>query len=151
MDDIRATIAAHGWIVMRIDADDQGPGFAYTIGLEDSFAHPEVILVGLRMETAQVVLNNVVANIRGGATYGAAEAYSEILKGYSVTFRSVPEYQHAAYLGTALRYYGERAFRALQLIYPNRDGLWPWDTEVSNAFRELQPVLADTPLPDWAS
>ncbi len=151
MDDIRATIATYGWMVMRIDEDDQGPGFAYTIGLEQSFAHPEVIVVGLRMDTAQTVLNNVGADIRGGAAYAAGLIYTDILDAYSVTFRRVPEYQYAAYLGAARRYYAERAFRALQLIYPSRDGRWPWDTEAAEAFREAQPVLADTPLPDWAS
>ena len=151
MKDIQATIATYGWMVMRINADARGPGFAYTIGLEQTLSHPEIIVVGLSMDIAHGVLNDAGADIRRGETFIAGRTYSNVLDTYDVTFRVVPEYQFSAYLGHGCRFYEDRPFRALQLIYPNRDGRWPWDPEAADAFRDVQPVLADTGVPDWAS
>lgn len=39
---------------------------------------------------------------------------------------------------------------AVQMIYPDRHGRWPWDEGVSDAFRHQQPVLETDPVPEWA-
>src|SRR6185503_14718031 len=69
---------------------------------------------------------------------------------YDVTFRRVPEYQYGAYLGWGMRFYAHDSFPVLQMIYPDREGRWPWQDGVSPGIRALQPVLADEPEPPWA-
>ena len=147
---IAADIATYGWSVIKIEADDRGPGFAYTIGLHQRFEHPEVIIVGLRSATAHAILNDVGEDIRGGARYRVGEVCSTVLEGYDVTFRVVPVFQYPAYLGTASRFYGDESFSVVQLVYPDRDRRWPWQEGVSDEFRAAQPILADSPFPDWA-
>ena len=39
------TIENHGWAVIRVSADADGPSFAYSIGLYQTFEHPEIIIV----------------------------------------------------------------------------------------------------------
>ena len=151
LEEFAADVATYGWVVMKVAANSPpDPDFAYSIGLFQSYGHPEIILVGLPEGIAHQIINDVGAAVRAGKRYTAGSTSGEFLEGYNVTFRVVPDYQFGAYLGWGCRYYGERAFPALQLVYPDRAGRWPWHDEASDAFRAAQPVLADTPEPPWA-
>ena len=75
-DSIAADIAAYGWSVLKVEADGVGPGFAYTIGLQQRFDHPEIIIVGLRSATAHMVLNDVGEDVCGGARFAAGRPCS---------------------------------------------------------------------------
>lgn len=88
--------------------------------------------------------------MRSGRHFTAGGAHDDFLEGYEVTFRAVPPYQFAAWLGTGVRFYDGESFPALQLVYPDRAGRWPWQEGVAPAFRERQPILADEPEPDWS-
>lgn len=150
LDDLRADVATHGWVVMRISADGPGPDFAYSIGMHGNLAHSEIIIVGLPLDIAHQIINDVGDAVHRGRRYVAGAVSDEFLEGYSVTFHAVPAYQYGAYLGLGLRYYGDESFPVLQLIYPDREHRWPWQDGVSPGFRENQPVLADEPEPPWA-
>jgi hypothetical protein len=136
---------------MRVSADPPGPDFAYSIGLYEHFRHAEVIIVGLPLDIAHQIINDLGAAVRRGERYVAGATSEEFLEGYSVTFRAVPQYQYDAYLGWARRYYGDEVlFPVLQMIYPDRESRWPWQEGVAAGFRENQPVLADQAEPPWA-
>ena len=150
VNELLAEVATHGWIVMRISADGPGPDFAYSIGLVRTYGHPEVIVVGLPLDVAQRIINDLGKAVRDGARFRAGEISDAFLKDYDVTFRAVPGYQYGAYLGWGRRVYGDSDFPVLQLIYPDRAGRWPWQDGVSLQFRALQPVLADESEPPWA-
>ena len=55
-----------GWHVIGIEEDEEGPGFAYTIGLHHSFEHPEVIVFGLRTETLFQIVDTIGEAVRDG-------------------------------------------------------------------------------------
>jgi len=149
--DLLDTIETHGWAVMKIAAEADGPSFAYSIGLYRTFGHPEIIILGLGSDTAHKLINDVGDAVRQGVLVRAGETSSAFLNDFACTFRRVPPHQYRAYLGRALWYYGDQSFPALQFIYPDRHGRWPWDEGVHPDFRRLQPVLADEPEPPWAS
>ena len=149
--DLDADIAAHGWVVIRIEEDARGPAFAYSIGLTARFGHPEIIILGLPLDVAHDIINLVGDAVRRGSRYVAGGTYDEFLEGYDVTFRAVPRHQYDAYLGTALRFYDNESFTTLQLVYPTREGVWPWQDGAPESFRNRQPVLADESEPPWAS
>ncbi len=37
--------------------------------------------------------------------------------------------------------YGDVDVPVLQLVYPDKQGRWPWDADVREGFRDSQPVL----------
>jgi hypothetical protein len=43
-------IEKYGLQVMHVFGDELGPGFSYSIGLFESYNHPEVIIIGLRQD-----------------------------------------------------------------------------------------------------
>jgi hypothetical protein len=145
-----ADVAQYGLHIINVPAGEQSPGFAYTVGLPHSFSHPEIIVFGLRRETMHTLLNDAAELIREGHRFSAGEVTSALLEGYACTFRNVPETQQGAYLGWAQWFndYGE--LQVLHMIYPDREGHWPWEKGVSEAFQQLQPVLETAPVPDWA-
>ena len=140
---MRADIATYGWHVIKVFEDDEGPGFAFTIGLYKRFDHPELIVFGLPLDTMHLMLNAAGEAVRAGQAYTVGQSYDDILEGYSCTFRPVPRGQYGAYLGSAEWYYDGDDFPALQLIWPDRERRYPWAAPVDAWIRKAQPVLAD--------
>jgi hypothetical protein len=140
-----ADIDRFGWIVRRIIADE-GPDFAFSIGLFHSFGHPELLIYGLAPNVIGHVINEIGERIRDGERYVAGQTVNGFLEGYAVTFRPIPLAQYAAHLGGAIRHYRGRDFPALQVVYPDFEHRWPWDAGVDNELLEAQPVLAERPV-----
>jgi hypothetical protein len=140
---MRADIATHGWHVIKVFEDAEGPGFAFTIGLYKRFAHPELVVFGLPLETMHLMLNAAGEAIRAGQTFGVGQKSDDILQGYSCTFRPFPREHYEAYLGSGRWFYDGDDFPALQLIWPDREHRFPWAAPVDGWIRQAQPVLAD--------
>jgi hypothetical protein len=49
--EMQADIATYGWHVIKVFEDDEGPSFAFTIGLYKRFGHPELVVFGLPLDT----------------------------------------------------------------------------------------------------
>jgi len=144
---IVADVAEYGWHVMNVFAEEGRPGFSYSIGLSVTFRHPEIILFGLRSETAHQLINLVGNAVQEGKSFEDGSVSSDFLSGYDCVFLSVPRRFYEDYLGFGLWFYGEESFPVLQLVYPDRNGHWPWEPEAGEGFRQAQPVLADGVLP----
>ena len=143
-------VAKHGWHVLKVMEDGKGPGFAYTMGLHYSFGHPELILVGLPLDVAHSVLNVAGEAIRLGEQYSEGVESAAFLEDRLCTFRNVPERQYRNYLGWNVWFYDGETFSALQLVWADEDGRWPWDAAVDPWVRDNQPVIEDQGDPPWA-
>jgi hypothetical protein len=140
---MRDDIATFGWHVIKVFEDDEGPAFAFTIGLYKRFQHPELIVFGLPLDTMHLMLNASGEAVRAGQVYTVGQSSDDILHGYSCTFRPVPRRHYEAYLGSALWYYDEDDFPALQLVWPDREHRYPWAAPTDAWIRHAQPILAD--------
>ena len=143
-----ADVHKYGWHVLKVLEDDEGPGFAYTVGLYHSFRHPELMIVGLPLDVAHAILNLAGEAIRRGAQYSVDVETEDLLEERTCRFRRVPESEYQNYLGWDLWFYDGPAFPALQVIWPDRAGRWPWDPLVDPSIRNIQPVIgaeADPP------
>ena len=69
-------IEEFGWHVVMIPDDDEGPAFAYSIGLFKSFGHPEVILFGLDLGVMHQIINLIGEEVRLGRRFSDGEAVS---------------------------------------------------------------------------
>jgi len=136
-----ANIARVGWAVLGIPEDDEGPGYAFTIGLYRAFAYPEVVLFGLPWEVTYGFLNNIGAAVKGGKRYEAGEEYHDLAVGYPAAFVAVDRGHYREYLGTAGWFYRGWDFPAVQLVYPDRHGAYPWDAGTAPGYWRRQPVL----------
>jgi hypothetical protein len=107
--------------------DDDGPSFAYTVGLF-GVGHPELVIVGSGVHTSAGVLNELSDRVRAGGS---------LLPGQLITFeqwprRIVPETvpNPGEILYAANRHYqrpAEVSVPALQLSYDDTSGRFPWE------------------------
>jgi hypothetical protein len=137
-------VERYGLHITNILAEGELPPFSFTIGLYKTWRHPEVLIYGLKHESAQDILNGVADELRRGRAFSAGEEYEGLLEGYRCTFKPIPASQIAEHLGVASWFYEHEPFPASQLIYPDRSHRWPWDPGTTETFRRQQLVLADT-------
>lgn len=140
---IHNDIARLGWHVVRMLAGKGEPSYAYSIGLQRTYRHPELIVFGLPPATMQGILERLVAEVRWGTCFAAGDRTGVALDECECAFRDVPARFHDTHFGYAVGYYGNVAFSALQCVWPDRSGCYPWDPEFDEALRKVQPVLAD--------
>ncbi|MFN2596948.1 MAG: DUF4262 domain-containing protein [Pyrinomonadaceae bacterium] len=139
----RSDVRKYGWQVLGVFEDETGPAFAYTIGLYQTFKHPEVLMIGLELEFMQGILNNIGDDIKSGRRYEAGRAYPGIVENYDCSFQKIDEQFYGEYLGTAIRFYKRRDFPAFQCVFPDMKGCFPWDKGVNPELLEMQPVLTE--------
>lgn len=138
-----ADIEQYGWAVQVVMETEGEPAFAYTIGLVRNFDHPELIIVGLKYESMFGILDVCGVDVRNGRRFEDGKVYDDCLEGYAAIFRSVPKFEYRNYIGYACWFDGSWDIPVLQLIYPDKEGRWPWDEGVTPGFLWQQPVLAD--------
>ncbi|HZH90257.1 MAG TPA: DUF4262 domain-containing protein [Pyrinomonadaceae bacterium] len=139
-------VAEYGWHVVMVFEDDEGPGFAYTVGLYQTFRHPEILIIGLNVDLMSNILNSVGDDIKTGTIYEAGKEYSEIVENYKCSFQKIDESFYTDFLGTGIWFYKGKPFPALQCVYPDISGHYPWHKNCNPALIEMQPLLTGTSL-----
>ncbi|ABS26806.1 DUF4262 domain-containing protein [Anaeromyxobacter sp. Fw109-5] len=138
---VLADVAEVGWHVVQ--AVETGRSHAFTIGLFRSFDHPEVVLFGFGPEIREAALDRLGARVRAGERFEDGGVADGILADRPVTFRVVARRHYLAYLGYAGWYHGGPRFPALQAVWPDAEGRFPWERWFSPALREAEPILSE--------
>ncbi len=148
MNDYERTVLANvekfGWHCTSVAprSGDEGESFSYTIGLSQTFDSTELIMFGLPSDTAHSIFSIFVDRLREGRPIPLESPSDDLLKDYPCVFVPVPRARYSDYVFSALWYYAEQEFRLHQLVYPDREGRFPWHPQAVAAFREQQPVLS---------
>ncbi|MEO8888963.1 MAG: DUF4262 domain-containing protein [Jatrophihabitantaceae bacterium] len=121
----------HGWAIQGVLGEDseQVPGFSYTVGLW-GFGHPELVVFGLEYEHAGRLLNEVGEQIRGGLTLVGSEGAHAGSMHPSHRLRVFPVPNPESVILLAQEQYrtdGGRVIPALQLVYADLLGAYPWE------------------------
>jgi hypothetical protein len=132
-DEVRATIRKHGWFVQYIESD-RVP-FAYTIGLDD-WDLPELMITAVSPQRATRLLNRVAADMVRGHVPNPGQQIA-IPGGPLVEVVKVDHPE--AHLRFAM-VFGRPDLRALQLVWADGRGRWPWSATFCDG-RRRQPVL----------
>lgn len=148
---VRSDVQEFGWHCLSVlpRKGESGEAFTYTIGLAETFGHPEIMIFGLNNETSHWILNDCVQIIRDGATLQPDVEYFDILGGgYAVTFKCVRTECLSEYFGAAVRFYDGKEFSGLVLFWPNKQHLFPWQEADSLAQREALNIVQPLNPPD---
>lgn len=160
---LEGVIAEHGWTIHTVlppaDDPDLDPPFAHTVGLSGPrFGHPELLVVGLGRDTAQVVLTDLCERVRDGQRLHAGQRLSEVLEdvaGGAVQVELLRVDDAAdprAPLSAANRLYGHGGpVDAFQVVWPDHNHRFPWDPGCDGAIRALQPLLGRRATPTGPS
>jgi hypothetical protein len=133
-----------GWHVLLIPEGDEGPPFAYSVGLYRTFGHAEVIVLGLDLDLMHRMINLIGDEVRQGRRFDDGGTASGILEGYDVRFHAVVRRHHAEHFGYAHWFYKGDDFPALQCLWPDKQGRFPTDGDFAEPLRARQPLLVSS-------
>ena len=140
IDDIRD----YGVHIMHVHDDDQQPGFTYSVGLFETYAHPEVIIFGLKIDLSSVLIKNMAYDIKEGKTFTGGEFHADVLDDFLCYFDLVDRSHYREYVGWNRWFYEGDNFPLLQCVYPTVQGIFPWK-EFSEDTRWFCPMLIAPP------
>jgi Domain of unknown function (DUF4262) len=144
-DEIAEIVRQYGWYAANVN--DHDPPFVYTIGLMETYRHPELIIFGLEGDNAHALFSGLVRGMRAGQSYVTPGVHTVTLGGdeHRVGFRRVDPSQHPLYLGFAMGFLtnvgriGE--LEAMQAYWPDSDGRFPFEAGCDLGVCQLQPRL----------
>lgn len=133
-----------GWSVQLIAAGETAaePAFAYTIGLFHNYRHPELIVLGLRHELMESMLDTLGQRIKAGQTFSAHDRVPDVIADFDVTLRPVTAPQSfREHVGYARWFYKGNEFPLFQLVWPDKQARFPGEPGTNEAFNRQQPLL----------
>ena len=140
-------VQRHGWHVLKIQEDEEGPAFAYSVGLEWSFGHPEIAVFGLDLDLMHRMINEIGEGIRKGDRFHDLDESGDVLDGFNVMFRRVDARHHREHFGYALWFAQGAPLTLLQCIWPDNRHRFPWHPGFPPSLSMRQPLLTDNR--DW--
>lgn len=139
--DTKLNIEKYGLQVIMVSATNYCPSFAYSIGLTQTYKHPEIICFGLPDELGHAIINDIASMIQNGDSIDTKKIYTNIFKDSRAAFLKVDKRNIDDYFGAALNYYGDKHFEAMQLVWTDRNDILPWEDNFEEEFLYKQPLL----------
>jgi len=141
----RRDVELYGWHVVMIQGDEE-PGFLFTIGLWQSYRHPEIILFAPSEDPSDMAgrIQPVAESVSEGAVFETGTVHEKLFGRFAGSFRTVELPWYPWFLGTAMAFYGGTDFPVLQLFWPDREGTFPWERGFSAELHPFQPFLFET-------
>ncbi len=140
----RMRMLSDGFSLQVVGASPSFPCFVYTIGLHHTYKHPELVVVGIpNIDQSVSVLLIAIELIRNGSRFDTDQIASAgmLSDDYATAFRSVHPERIEDIFGMACRVYGHSQFNAVQVVWPDRAGRFPFDAEFEERYRQQQPLL----------
>lgn len=136
-------VQEHGWSVVVVAAEHEQPGWAYSVGMWHTMRSPEVCMFGLRGRDMHAWLNAVGQQVEAGQPLRAGEERLGVLDGFPVTVRPVHPSWYVDLFGFALDFYRvpPGTLPMMQLSWPDRHGVFPWQPGAGERCRAHQPML----------
>jgi hypothetical protein len=97
----------------------------YTVGLQQTYGHPELVISELAGDIAHGMARSAVEAIEEGTAFSHGQRSDAILEGYDVAYAAIEPITAGRWLPLAAWYYEDRPWRALQLVWPDRAGRFP--------------------------
>jgi hypothetical protein len=138
-------ISEYGWHCVGILPEKDAPPYSFTVGLYHTYHHPELIIFGVKSAVAHKILANAVAGLPVHRL-DLSQTSNGLLEGYPCCFVEVSKKQYYEYVGFARWYYRGNDFPLYQIVWPSREGHFPWHPKASEEFRLAQPVIADATM-----
>ena len=134
-------IEKYGCHIIHVLAVDNLPNFSYSIGLFETYQKPEIIIIGLKQNIQQVLLNNIAYDYKEGRVLESGKMHGDILDDYECLLLDVEKKHYDEYVGQAIDYYKEKKFPLIQIIWPTPSNMYPFDKDAPDGFKKWQPVL----------
>lgn len=123
-----ADVEKYGWHCLHVHDEGELPYWSFSIGVFQSWRHPEFVVFGLPDTVAHDLLHELVERAKAGETFSHGREYDDVLEGFGCRFVRVDPQWYSQFLGYAQWFYEtEDGFPVLQLVWPDKHGRYPWE------------------------
>ncbi|WP_010546067.1 DUF4262 domain-containing protein [Sphingomonas elodea] len=144
-------VREYGWAYTAVLADAQGPSFCFTTGLWLATGHPELILFSMKRDIARDVFADLFRDAKAGNRLAVGQASNQVFSNLPAYAFPVAKRFYAEYLGRSRWFYDGDDFPCLQIVWPDRDGEFPWQQGFDLEFVDDQPDLTERGWPQEVS
>jgi hypothetical protein len=136
-------VAQYGWHIPHIFADETGPCYSFSVGFYLKFGHPEILVMGLSQPVAHKFINLIGGHLMTGRVFHPRERTDVLAQGFECCFIPIATEHYQEYLGYDIWFYRslKQPFPALQLVWPDKQGRFPWESDYDQRFFSLQKLL----------
>ncbi len=138
---ISSDVAKHGFHVAIVPGDGYSPTFAYTIGLYKTYGYPELICFGLHQDLLHSMLWSGKELLDKQPTPDQSLGYPDFIGDYDVRLLTVAKEWYRYYFGYGIWFNQGLDFPALQLVWPDKKALFPWEEGFNPSWKAGQPLL----------
>lgn len=132
-------IKKFGWHAVGVGSGADSlaePTFIYTVGLRETFDHPELVVSGLPMQTAHSLISSAISILQENPLE-AGELLEGIVMGWPVRIDEVDS-DYLRNFSVARDYYQDDHVAFLQIIWPDSEGIMPGSDEVNEVVDKVQ-------------
>jgi Domain of unknown function (DUF4262) len=139
---VASDVKAHGCHVVSVfDAGGTQPDFSYSIGIADSAGAPDALVIGLGHKLGHAIINRYCRRAMAGERFARGVRHEGFLDDFPVLLEPLRPDRHAEYTLGCARYYRERPYSVVQIVWPSTRGAWPWQKGASDWLVANQPLL----------
>ena len=120
------------------------PPLCYSVGMRDSWQHPELLLYGLDIDGSMAVLGEFADAVASGERFKDGDKDRERFPRL-IASRTIPRKRYLGVLAVTIEVDGALDFEALQVVTSDAQGRFPWDEGCERDVVEAQPILGIAP------
>lgn len=138
---IISDVEQYGFHIAQFHGDGYSPSFSYTIGLFKTYGYPELICFGLNLDLLHSVLWSGKESLDKQPVPDQSIGHPDFLGDYDVRFLTVDKDWYKDYFGYGYWFNQTRDFPALQIVWPDKQALFPWEKGFNPNWKWSQPLL----------
>lgn len=138
---IISDVEQYGFHVAIVPGDGYSPTFAYTIGLYKSYGYPELICFGLSHDLMHSMFWTAKELFDTQPVPDLAVGYPDFIGDFDVRFLTVDKVRYTDYFGYGHWFYHGWDFPVLQIVWPDKQALYPWEEGFNPDWKWGQPLL----------
>ena len=122
-------IDKYGFHITYVLGDEKGPSFCYSTGLYKNYKIPEIFMSGLPQNLSFDLVGDYAKKFKEKDVplSRKIDSPTDYFK-FPILFIEFENEDLKEYVYSSSRFYGEKEYRYLQLIYPDTNGLFPNDS-----------------------
>lgn len=135
-DQIARHINDFGFSVMGVFGGQGSPPFAYTVGLTETYNHPELLVVGMGQKTAAILFNAIAAKLKSpGGLIIDGDIMTDIAN-LPIAFKKISRGMASHYAFQCLYWYAGKKVQPefMQMVMSDRSGNLPWSEDYDIAY-----------------
>jgi hypothetical protein len=141
--DLIIRVQEHGWQTTSVGADENGdPAFSYTTGFWLTVDQPDVIVFDFPPQLSHDVFGQMIRKAREGHRFPMGQPIDDILSNEGVYLFPIKREAGVEYLRSSNWFYRRTDFPAVQLVWADGAGRYPWDDDFDAALLKLQPDIS---------